>query len=581
MRVRGIRSWGLLNIMALSVSAFLPISAAQANDLKVQQVTTGFGHTCVIDQAGDVYCWGNNEVGQIGIGTTESPIPAAKKISQFTKARMVSAGAAHNCVIDRNEDLYCWGQNGNGKVGSGNTEQVNSPIKVSGISKVTYVHAGRLATCAISSGEVYCFGNNQVAELQTESKEQFVLTPSRVPGINNATKVLVGTQAACASVSGGSLYCWGIQLNGRFGTGIEDNKPFPPILIKLPGEISDFGVGAGHICAVIKSNGDLLCWGWGEKGQLGNGGNPATVDTPTKVGGIPPIKSVYLNRFGTCAIDTSNRVYCWGGGEFSQNGDSDRKDSNVPKLIEGLGAVRVLGMASSFTSHMCAIETSGHTKCWGYGFSLQLGNAVQGDLAKPVRIFEKASGSTNNPKPTTAGDRNVVIQCKKGNQVRQVVGVAPKCPSGFKETLAKKPKSVFYLDLKKGCYSANFPVTSLIATSGRDDYKTHFESNCSTPYHFQVIYSGKVKTTNNSPLPTQAEMQAFCVDQYKLVMGKDSPKVAIPGGIFLNWYFPDAGFEASKYPQKGICYLWKWDTKLTYGAAPYAMAVTGPLAKRG
>jgi hypothetical protein len=64
-------------------------------------------------------------------------------------------------------------------------------------------------------------------------------------------------------------------------------------------------------------------------------------------------------------------------------------------------------------------------------------------------------------------------------------------------------------------------------------------------------------------------------------MGKDSPKVAIPGGIFLSWYFPDAGFEASKYPQKGVCLIWKWDTKQTYGPAPYAMSVASPLAKKG
>jgi alpha-tubulin suppressor-like RCC1 family protein len=581
MRVKWSRLWGWSNILVLILSVLLPASHAQASNLKVQQVSTGFGHTCVLDQTGDVYCWGNNEVGQIGIGSTQSPIAEARKLSQFTNARMVSAGGAHNCVIDRNQDLYCWGQNGNGKIGSGNQEQANSPLKVSDISQVSYVHASRLATCAISKGEVFCFGSNQVAELQTESKEAFVLTPSRIPGITGASKVLVGTQAACALVESGSLYCWGIQLNGRLGTGLEENKSHSPILIKLPGEISDFGVGAGHICSISKSNGDLICWGWGEKGQLGNGSNPLTVAIPTKVEGLPPVKSVVLNRFSSCAVDVSNRVYCWGGGEFSQNGNPERKDTNIPKLIDGLGPTKSLSMASSFTSHMCAIETAGDTKCWGYGFSLQLGNSVPGDLAKPVKIFEKASVASDTTKPTMVGNRDLVIQCKKGNQVKQVVGTAPKCPSGFKEALIKKPRSVFYLDMKKGCYSANFPVTSLVAPQGRQDYKTHYESDCSTPYHFQVIYSGKVKTTNNSPLPTQDEMQAFCTNQYKLVMGKDSPKVAIPGGIFLSWYFPDAGFEASKYPQKGVCFIWKWDTKQTYGPAPYAMSVASPLAKKG
>lgn len=569
-----------LVLSSLVCSILFANSSAQASELRLTQISTGFAHTCSVDKLGNVYCWGNNEVGQIGVGTTNSPIAPATKLPNFSKVKMVSAGAAHNCVIDKNENLYCWGQNGNGKLGIGTLDQSNSPVKVNGIAKVKFVHASRLATCAISNGDVYCFGSNEFGELQTESKDKNVLVPSKVPGISEAKKVLVGTQVACALVSGNKLYCWGTQSNGRLGNGLEDNKAYPPTQMELPEDVIDFGVGAGHICAITGNEGNLYCWGYGEKGQLGNSVSPISSATPTKVNGLKSIKKVHLNRFGTCALDVANQVFCWGGGEYLQNGNTERKDTNSPVLISNLKSVKILSTSSSYTSHMCAIENSGDTKCWGYGSSLQLGNSVQGDLAIPVKIFETASSASKSSKPSKAGQRDVLIQCKKGKQLKEVIGVAPKCPSGFSEVLIKKPKSVFYLDLKLGCYSANYPVTSLIAPTGREDYKTLFESDCKTPYHFQVIFSGQVKTTNGSPLPTQDEIQTHCVNQYKSVFGTESPRSAKPGGIFLSWFFPDAGFEASKYPQRGICYVWKWDVNQTYGAAPYAMAVTSPMVKR-
>jgi len=70
-----------------------------------------------------------------------------------------------------------------------------------------------------------------------------------------------------------------------------------------------------------------------------------------------------------------------------------------------------------------------------------------------------------------------------------------------------------------------------------------------------------------------------CQAEYKKVLGKETPTTIIGGGIYLAWYFPDAGIEASKYPQKGICYIWKWDSKRIYGDAAYAQVVTSALAR--
>ena len=330
----------LISLLLSLITALNVSSHAQAAPPNLKQIATGFGHTCAIDLSGTVYCWGNNEIGQIGNGTTSAAEPGPVKLKDFSGVKSVSAGLAHTCIIDSKNDAYCWGQNDNGKLVYDSLEKSYTPVKVKDISNVSFIHAGRTATCLVSRGEVYCFGSNQLNELQTTSVEKLVLTPSKVPGLSSITKVILGTQFACALSTGGELFCWGVQLNGRLGA-VEENKPFPPSKMAINEPVKDFGVGAGHICAVGNS-GALYCWGWGERGQLGNSVTTATVAVPTKVASLPSVKEVVLNRFGTCALDTTNKVFCWGGGEFLQNGSSDKKDVAEPRLISGLGSVVAL-----------------------------------------------------------------------------------------------------------------------------------------------------------------------------------------------------------------------------------------------
>ena len=390
---------------------------------------------------------------------------------------------------------------------------------------------------------------------------------------------MVGTQFQCASNNSGELYCWGLQSNGRLGE-IEQGKIAPPTKVNLPEPIKDFGVGAAHVCAVGKS-GNLYCWGWGEKGQIGNSSFTATNSTPQKIPGISKVKEVVLNRFGTCALDDSGKVYCWGGGESGQNGSADKGDKSDPQLINNLDKVKSIGLASSYTSHVCVIEISGTVKCWGLGLSMQLGNSIQMDSTKPTKIFETAASvDTSTSTSSQSSTFNLPNQkqslqlkgCKKIAEVKYVA-VEEKCPTGYVEIQPEKPKSVFYLDVVSGCYSANFPVSPLIAIQGRDDYKTLYQSNCDAPHHFQVIYSGIIPTKNNLKRPNTYEISEFCSIQYQKVVGKKIPNAKIGGAIYSGWFLADQGIESRNYPQKGVCYLWKWDSEKKYGEAMYAERV--------
>ena len=102
-------------LFSVLLATFLPIHASQAAD-KFVEIGSGFLHTCGLTAAGDVYCWGNNEVAQLGRGTVGDPESLPIKVPGLSGVTSISVGAAHTCAITKSKTLLCWGQNGNGKV---------------------------------------------------------------------------------------------------------------------------------------------------------------------------------------------------------------------------------------------------------------------------------------------------------------------------------------------------------------------------------------------------------------------------------------------------------------------------------
>src|SRR5207253_335143 len=118
---------------------------------------------------GTVWCWGRNDEGQLGDGTTLGR-PAPVQVAGITGALAVSGGYHHTCALLSDGTVQCWGRNLEGQLGDGTTTSSATPVRVGGVTGAVAVSAGILHTCALlSNGTVKCWGavgpNNDFGQL--------------------------------------------------------------------------------------------------------------------------------------------------------------------------------------------------------------------------------------------------------------------------------------------------------------------------------------------------------------------------------------------------------------------------------
>jgi alpha-tubulin suppressor-like RCC1 family protein len=185
------------------------------------QITAGDSHTCALDTAGAAYCWGYNYYGELGDGSSaDSSVPVAVDTSGVLAGKtltQITAGDLHTCALNRTGEAYCWGWNEFGELGDGSTTSASVPVAVDtgGVlaSKILIqVSAGAYYTCAVGDASaVYCWGRNDAGQLGDNSTTQRDLAvlagpqaPTSVTAIPGDTIATV-SWIAPASLDGGTL----------------------------------------------------------------------------------------------------------------------------------------------------------------------------------------------------------------------------------------------------------------------------------------------------------------------------------------------------------------------------------------
>jgi alpha-tubulin suppressor-like RCC1 family protein len=355
-------------------------------DTRAQPLATsifaGSAHTCALTDAGDLFCWGANSSGQLGTGDKSSSSVARPVVGLPAGVTGVAAGTSHTCALLLSGDVYCWGDNSSGELGFGNREDSLTPIRARLPGRAVSVSAGFQRTCAVvDDGDVYCWGNNLDGALGDASEEDRSL-PTRVEGLpSRATDVRTGSFYSCAATASSELWCWG-NLLSQMG-----RKPVAPLgrPQRLEGvkKVRSVAISQIHACATTQAQ-PIVCWGENGDGNLGNGPGPGSAIPQAVTDFRTPVQSVTIGDSLSCALTADSDVQCWGAGIAAVSGRSPEVHYTRAVEIDGLdGGVK--GVAAG-DNHVCALTMGGQVLCWGSNTDGELGDATTTTRARPVRV---------------------------------------------------------------------------------------------------------------------------------------------------------------------------------------------------
>lgn len=366
----GSTTGSMLPVKVSTLPPAVSVSAGQASNASSEI------HACAVGTAGQVWCWGSNFYGELGVGTTSTDIKDPVLVPGL-QASQVSAGDQFTCAVTLAHTAECWGDNNFGELGNGTNTDSSKPVKVKGLTNVTEVAAGYFHACALeSNGTVWCWGDNGNGELgngTTTASNQPVLA-----SVEGATEVAAGNSDTCAIASGGRLLCWGLNSTGQLGTGNFTDQSLPAQVIGLSSGVQQVGLGLDFGCALADEPTPLvLCWGDnGGNGTLGNGSfsHPASKPVPSLVFGLktPPSgapggpEQITVGTRHACVVMTTGLVQCWGQGGSGRLGSGNTMDRDIPTPVIGLPLPA--GSANAVTAGIetgCAINKELTAACWG------------------------------------------------------------------------------------------------------------------------------------------------------------------------------------------------------------------------
>jgi alpha-tubulin suppressor-like RCC1 family protein len=264
-------------------TSLVPVSVAGIS-AGVTEIVAGDSHTCALINGG-VKCWGSNSFGQLGVGNFNDSLVPIQVQGLPGPAKSIAAASGSTCAVMMDGTAYCWGYNDYGQLGNGTTQNTPSPTLVQGVSNITTIAPGIEHTCALVSGAVYCWGSNLYGQLGNGNYTNST-APQLVAGLTSGvTKLLSGGQNFnCAIINAGSVQCWGQNIRGQLGDNkASGNQSSTPV--QVLGLTSGYQVlHAGYVHACASDGNGIKCWGWGKAGQLGNG-SLAESDVPVSVVG--------------------------------------------------------------------------------------------------------------------------------------------------------------------------------------------------------------------------------------------------------------------------------------------------------
>lgn len=322
-------------------------------------VTAGLEHTCARLSEGGIRCWGANDQGQLGDDSfADSPTPV--EVAGVDDTRDVSAGGDHTCaVVNDTGNVWCWGANDRYQAGAPDRGRRRTPGSIASFGTdpagFTSVSTGIQHTCALRLADpaaapenqlrsAHCWGANDVGQIAyRESVRDFVLA-ARVPATDGGMADIVpgslaaGQNSTCVIRDGGSVWCWGDGTNGHFGS-LEYTSSFQYEAVEVPtfGDAERIWHEVWHVCAE-RSSGRVVCWGDNVMQTFAD--VQKVYLNPVQLGDLQTPRDMGPGDFVNCWADAEGRGFCQGDGQNGKLGRpiAESSTSTPQRVVPPAGA---------------------------------------------------------------------------------------------------------------------------------------------------------------------------------------------------------------------------------------------------
>lgn len=347
-------------------------------------LATGGKHTCYLLTDGGIRCWGENGKGQLGGGSRTSDISlgtydhdgdgGTTPEIDYT-AKVIAAGGEHTCAILNTDEVKCWGLNDSGQLGQNNKTDASTPPAPIVFKNTDYrakaIATGEKHTCIIikhennsgtpqtDDGKVLCWGDNAFGQLGQDDIKNY--------GIGDSGEVDDQSNPINYNVN-----------------------EIDPIRLGSSSGLKAKMIAAGgyHTCAILESDGQVMCWGKNEFGQLGlrstqnQGDQTNEMRTLSRInlGGGRRAQSIVAGGNHTCVLLDNDTVKCWGLNTSGQLGQNDTNNYGG-RSTDTIASLSAIGLGSSYTAkaidagdnHTCVVLNNDQIKCFGENEAGQLG----------------------------------------------------------------------------------------------------------------------------------------------------------------------------------------------------------------
>jgi alpha-tubulin suppressor-like RCC1 family protein len=408
----------------------VPLLVKGVRDVKA--VAAGEGFSLALTADGSVWAWGDNEFGQLGLGSRDDQ-RTPRRVPLAGRATAIAAGRATSYAVTEGGEVWSWGDNLLGRLGTSVVPIVcargrsfgepggisTRPVRVEGLTGVATIAAGDTHALALTAGgEVWGWGENQwdqtgwrgeeCRNISTDRSNAFVRTPLRVQLPTRATAIAAGGTHSLALAEDGLVWSWGANTFGQLGNSLPGDKHFIPVQVSgIAGVTAIAGGESTSIAVAREPAGQETVWIWGRGAsgatcQFASGTpyqttSPCSV-APVSVTGLPGATAAAARTSAVKKVSTPLRTQYWDIGEadppastlygqiyldaalliiaadgqlwYWDSGRTAGASGTVTARPLGFGGVRAV---STSDSHYLALKNDGTVWAWGLNDKGQLG----------------------------------------------------------------------------------------------------------------------------------------------------------------------------------------------------------------